>query len=303
MTPFAENAAGSLAALGETRLIARIREWLGDATAPAPRGIGDDCAVLPAQPFAGQRLATTDSVLWGRHFDAAVPARAVGEKLVKRNLSDIAAMGGTPADALLSLVCGRDTALAWLAEFFAGVATACRRWHVELAGGDIAAAPDGFFCATLALTGFCEKPLLRTGGKIGDVLLATGELGGSLAGKHFLFEPRLDEGRWLAARPEVHAGMDITDGLAKDVLALLPADAAAALTLTDPHALSDGEDYELLIAADAAAANGLLLEWQEKFPTLALKPIGMIVAAGATEHRLRDAATGKPIFATGYEHF
>jgi thiamine-monophosphate kinase len=369
MSPFTANAAQSLAALGERRLIVRIREWLGPASAPAPRGIGDDCAVLPAAPTlrfpapaasistggspALFRLATTDSVLFGRHFDASVSPRAAGAKLIKRNLSDIAAMGGIPTDALLSLVCGRDLAVSWLEEFFRGIADTCLHYNVELAGGDCAEATPGFFCATLALTGFAEKPLLRTGARPGDTLLVTGTLGGSLSGKHFEFSPRLAEGRWLAARPEIRAGMDITDGLAKDIPSLLPCacdalldanripisaaaqrlsastvssgvspESAAKRSLTPlAHALGDGEDYELLVAADTASLALLLADWQREFPDLSLTPIGVIARAGQGQAsgkgcdgerggeseggRLLDAATNLP-FATdvpGYSHF
>ncbi|MDR2863095.1 MAG: thiamine-phosphate kinase [Puniceicoccales bacterium] len=324
MPPFTADAAQSIAALGECGLIEHIRKWLGDVTAPSPRGIGDDCAVLPARPLPGARLVTTDSVLWGRHFDDSVTPRAAGAKLIKRNLSDIAAMGGTPADAVLSLIIGPDVAVGWMAEFFDGVAESCRAWGVELAGGDIAAAPEGFFCATLSLTGFAEKPLLRQGAFVGDALLVTGELGGSLAGKHYAFTPRLAEGRWLAARPEVRAGMDISDGLAKDIPAMLPAGADALLdTASIPvsaaarqmsgdadealcRALNDGEDYELLVAVESRLVAPLLAAWHEAFPGEALTRIGNIIPAQESPGgRLLDVKTGSPIDARlrGYRHF
>ncbi|MDR3229176.1 MAG: thiamine-phosphate kinase [Puniceicoccales bacterium] len=335
-TPFDDAHKGEktlrLGAVGETRLIAHIREWLGDVCPPAPRGSGDDCAVLPAQPLPGKRLATVDSVIWGQHFDAAVAAFDAGAKLVKRNLSDIAAMGGTPADALLSLVCGKNTALAWLADFFAGVAAVCRANGVELAGGDVAAAPDNFFCATLALTGFAEHPLLRLAARAGDTLLVTGDLGGSLAGKHFAFEPRLAQGRWLAAQAGVHAAMDISDGLAKDLPAMLPSGcdavleagalpvSAAALEAAAPlmcaedvrgdalwRALCDGEDYELLVAAAPESVPDLLTAWRKQFPALAFAPIGKIVPAapGHPGGKLRWAhdIEGEISRARGYTHF
>jgi len=93
--PFTDNPARSIAALGEEKLIAAIRRWLGAASPRAPFGIGDDCAVVPAGRTA--QLLTVDPVIYGEHFDDRVPARAAGEKLLKRNLSDIAAMGGRPA--------------------------------------------------------------------------------------------------------------------------------------------------------------------------------------------------------------
>ena len=276
---------------------------------------------------SGQRLVTTDSVLWERHFDSTVPPQAVGAKLVKRNLSDIAAMGGYPTDAVLSLVAGPDLSLTWLEIFFKGLADTCREFNVELSGGDVVAAPQGFFCATLALTGFAgEGLLLRQGARPGDLLMVTGKLGGSFAGKHHAFVPRLAEGRWLAARAEVHAGMDISDGLAKDIPALLPdrTDAWLELSaipvseaiqqLTDgggaemllAHALNDGEDYELLVAVEASASNALHAAWHEVFPQLELVTIGRIISCVDTpDRRLIDASTGSPLgeIFRGYVHF
>ncbi|MCX6956703.1 MAG: AIR synthase related protein, partial [Verrucomicrobia bacterium] len=101
MRPFATNAADSVAALGEEKLIAAIRRWLGSASPRAPFGIGDDCAVLPAS--RRRQLITVDPVIYPRHFNDAVPPRDVGAKLLKRNLSDLAAMGGRPTAAVLAL--------------------------------------------------------------------------------------------------------------------------------------------------------------------------------------------------------
>lgn len=97
LSPFTRHPRESVAALGEVRLIAAIRGWLGDTSPRSPFGIGDDCAVLPSAPGAG--LVTVDPVIHGRHFDDSVPPEAVGAKLLKRNLSDIAAMGGRPRAA------------------------------------------------------------------------------------------------------------------------------------------------------------------------------------------------------------
>ena len=106
MNPFTKHFAASVAALGETRLIECIRRWLGDVSPPAPFGIGDDCAVLP--PNSRRQLVTTDPVIYGRHFDDAVTPRATGEMLLKRNLSDLAAMGARPTAAVIALAREQD---------------------------------------------------------------------------------------------------------------------------------------------------------------------------------------------------
>src|ERR1700710_2389880 len=126
MTPFTSIRAESVIAQGELKLIAGIRRWLGSASPKSPFGIGDDCAVIP--PTKNHQLVTTDPVIFGRHFDDTVPPQAVGAKLLKRNLSDIAAMGGKPVAAVISLALAPETSVAWLRRFYLGLA-ACARQH------------------------------------------------------------------------------------------------------------------------------------------------------------------------------
>lgn len=322
MNPFSENSAETVGALGEISLIARIRATLGDASPEAPRGIGDDCAVLPAVPaghFAGtpqQRLVTTDSLIFGKHFDGSVSPENAGRKLISRNASDVAAMGGVPADAVLALVMSGDVSASWFGRFMRGVADACRELGIELSGGDVASAPCGkFFSATLALTGFAERPLLRSGAREGDFLFVTGTLGGSILKKHFDFRPRVAEGLFLAAQPAgtVRACIDLTDGLLKDHAALLPEGTHAdfdfaALPVSadaeklggDPirRAFCDGEDYELLFAVAETRADAFEKRWRERFPEVRLSRVARI-SPGAENPEL----TARLADARAYEHF
>ncbi len=317
MTPFTRIHADSVLAQGELQLIARIRRWLGRASPKSPFGIGDDCAVIP--PTKNHQLVTTDPVIYGHHFDDRVPPRAVGAKLLKRNLSDIAAMGGKPVAAVVSLVLARETSLAWLHEFYLGLAACARRYRVKIVGGDISQGPAGFVGAFLTLHGEStgRRVVTRTGARPGDHIYVTGTLGGSLLGQHYNFTPRLAEGVWLARRKEVCAMMDVSDGLAKDLDALTPAGLVPALqesaipvsaaarrcalrTKCRPlhHALCDGEDYELLIVVRSRAnKTGLERDWRKRFPQVKLSHLGSFVSknhlpAGAL--RLRDYR--------GYEH-
>jgi thiamine-monophosphate kinase len=317
MPPFAASRRASVAALGELRLLAAIRRWLGSASPAAPFGIGDDCAVLASTRH--DQLVTTDPVIYGRHFDETVPARAAGAKLLKRNLSDIAAMGGRPRAAVVSLALAPETSVAWLRGFYRGLADCARRHHVRIVGGDIAQAPAGFLGAFLTLLGESTgaRVLTRTGARVGDRLYVTGRLGGSRHGKHFRFTPRLVEGAWLARRREVRAMMDVSDGLAKDLGALTPADcepavspaavpvSAAAFRAAQHsgrsplhHALSEGEDYELLFAAAAHADLGRFERaWRRAFPHVPLSQIGRFVRHG----HLPNGALRLADF-HGYEH-
>jgi thiamine-monophosphate kinase len=288
--PFTNNLAESVASLGETKLIAAIRRWLGAASPRAPFGIGDDCAVLPAA--RGQQLLTVDPVIYGEHFDDNVPARGVGGKLFKRNLSDIAAMGGRPRAAVVALALDPRVKLEWLEGFYRGLAAVSRRYRVPVVGGDVAR-HDGGIVATLTLVGEATGPrvLTRAGARAGDNIFVTGLLGGSLAsGHHWKFTPRLAEGAWLAGRREVRAMCDVSDGLGKDLRALTPPRAepaldAAALPLRRGcdvrAALCDGEDYELVFAVTGKTdAAEFLRAWRKKFPRTRLSCIGKFARRG-----------------------
>lgn len=307
MHPFASDPRDAVSSLGEEKLIVAIRRWLGAASPRAPFGIGDDCAVLPA--VRGRQLITVDPVIYGRHFDDTVPPRAVGAKLLKRNLSDLAAMGGRPTAAVLALTLDGRTDLAWLEPFYRGLAACARRHRVPIVGGDIAQA-DGIVAASLTLLGVATgaRTLTRTGARIGDAIYVTGTLGASLRhGHHYTFTPRLAEGAWLARHAHVRAMMDVSDGLAKDLHALTPPNTVPAL---DPAALprragadlraalTDGEDYELVFAF-AARANRAAFEraWKRAFPRTRLTRIGRFVPRRAFP---ADALDLSPY--QGYEH-
>ena len=304
---FATKPAASVAALGEEKLIAAIRRWLGAVSPQAPFGIGDDCAVLPAS--RGKQLITVDPVIYRRHFDDHVPPRAVGAKLLKRNLSDLAAMGGRPTAAVLALTLDARVSRDWLEQFYRGLAACARRYRVPVVGGDIAQA-DGIVAASLTLLGEATGARIatRTGARAGDAIYVTGVLGNAVSsGHHFKFTPRLAEGAWLARREEVRAMMDVSDGLAKDLHALTPQGAEPALeaqalprrTGADVRgALADGEDYELVFAlashADRAAFERA---WAHAFPRTRLTCIGRFVRAGKRPPGAINLAEYR-----GYEH-
>lgn len=284
--PFTATAADSVTALGELRLITAIQRWLGAASPPAPFGIGDDCAVLA--PSRHPQLVTVDPVVYGEHFDDSIPARAVAAKLLKRNLSDLAAMGGRPRAAVVALALDPKVSTRWLSSFYRELAVTARSYGVPIVGGDITRQRGGLV-ATLTLIGEAAGPriLTRRGAKPGDWIYVTGTLGGSILGHHHRFTPRLAEGAWLAGRSEVRSLLDISDGLGKDVHALAPKDAtpslvahaipispaARSLSKRDgrpalTHALSDGEDFELLFTLGARADRATFeTAWQKQFST------------------------------------
>jgi thiamine-monophosphate kinase len=310
--PFSDQPAQTVAALGEQNLLRHIRRWLGSAMPAAPHGMGDDCAVLPATalPRGKRPLLTVDPVIYGEHFDDAIAPRAVGRKLLARNLSDLAAMGGRPVAAVVSLALDPRTRLDWLEAFYRGLAATARRHQTPVVGGDIATHRGGLVASlTLAGVTTSSRAVTRSGAAVGDFIAVTGVLGGSLSsGHHHAFTPRLAEGAWLAARREVSAMMDVSDGLAKDLHALVPA-RAKPLLFGDliPRrkgcdlraALTDGEDYELLftVRGTPAAAARLAADWSRAFPRTPLTVIGRLAPASAPSAGALDLSAYH-----GFEH-
>lgn len=292
--------------------------WVRKQTVGTDRvrvGIGDDCAVLtPKHP---ETLITTDMLLDGRHFHLAEvgPVR-VGRKALAVNLSDIAAMGGRPTAAVVSLGLPRHGANAIAEGIFRGMHALAEEFGVAIVGGDTNTW-DGPFVLSITLLGEPGPfgPILRSGAAVGDWLLVTGTLGGSIQGKHFDFTPRVREGLLLQDLCRPHAMIDLSDGLAGDVGHLaeesghgfvLFADripiSDAAHALNDgralDHALSDGEDFELAFAV--TPADGQCLLDTQPLANVRLTRIGLCVPEAGL-YLERDGAR-RPLLTTGFRH-
>jgi thiamine-monophosphate kinase len=179
-------------------------------------GSGDDCAVLDLGMADRLLLFKTDAVVEGIHFDPSTPPEKVGHKALARCLSDIAAMAGTPSAALVTLGLRSDFDPAYLDRLYAGINALARRYDVAIAGGETTSNPERLLIS-VALLGWVRrgKAVLRSGAEGGDAIFVTGELGGSLSGRHLEFEPRLAEARWLVEHFPIHAMLDLSDGLAE----------------------------------------------------------------------------------------
>ncbi|MBO6102886.1 MAG: thiamine-monophosphate kinase [Opitutales bacterium] len=253
------------ASLSEKGLISRIMSAFGDSMPPAPFGGGDDCAVINKSLFQGKILSTSDAVIARVHFLESDPPELVGQKLLNRNISDIAAMGGDPKFAMTSSIISPKLKLSWLDGFCAGLKAAAEKWGVKFVGGDVAKGGDDFFSTHITLLGDAEKPLLRCGAKEGDSIFTTGALGASFeSGRHLTFVPRVAEGKSLASFGGVNCCTDLSDGLASDIYDILPKNLCAVFYAEKiplcnfagnsiKKALYDGEDYELLFSLSAGA--------------------------------------------------
>ncbi|MEI6073136.1 MAG: thiamine-phosphate kinase [Verrucomicrobiae bacterium] len=279
----------------EDALLGKILRGLG-TRGDLVVGPGDDCAVVRC----GRRhlLLKTDCVVEGVHFLRGHDPARVGWKALCRPLSDIAAMGGVPEFALVTIFSPPDIDAGYWENFYRGIRRAARRFGVTVAGGEISRQPSGI-AVSVALTGAMDgvRPVLRSGGRPGDWLFVTGKLGGSLAGHHLDFIPRLAEGRWLARHVRPHAMMDLSDGLGSDLPRMARASGCGFHVESLPArcgthaALTDGEDYELLFAVPEQRARRLLKDWP--FPRTPLTRIGELTAPG----RVPD---GWP---AGWDHF
>ncbi len=238
-------------------------------------GIGDDAAVLDGS--LGDVVVTTDSLLDGTHFILSeVSPRRIGHKLVNVNLSDLAAMGAVPEALFISLclptgaACPAGTTTDRIAsEVYEGICEAAERYGCAIAGGDTNCW-QGPLALHATATGRAPSGQVwtRSGAQADDCIVVTGPLGGSILGKHFDFQPRLDWSAKVFGHVPIHAAMDISDGLSVDLLRMCNASGCGAVLDLDSipisqaaqqramstgrapieHALGDGEDFELLVA-------------------------------------------------------
>jgi thiamine-monophosphate kinase len=310
------------AALTENALVRRLTGGL-PSRADVIVGPGDDCAVV--RTGARDRydwLLKSDPVIEGVHFRADAPPQAVGHKALGRVLSDIAAMGGEPLWIVIDLVLRGVRDARWAGQVYAGLARLARRTGVAIVGGDTsrgAARELHVFGAGRVLRG---TAVLRSGAHAGDALYVTGRLGGSLAGRHLRFKPRLAEGAWLRAKGWATAMMDVSDGVAADLPRLMaasgtgarlrqsaiPVSAAAKQAAQDDgrpawqHALCDGEDFELLFAVRGRRAAAFERAWQRQF-RLTCTRIGAVTPRQGRVEIEDEKGAVRLQKARGYEHF
>jgi len=270
-------------------------------------GPGDDCAVLDFGT-SDLLLAAVDQVISDVHYTKETAPEAIAGKLLKRNVSDIASMGGVPTHALLSLAVNPMDE-GWLLEFHQGMAKAAAAYGISIIGGDMAKLFTAGQSLSLTILGKVErgKLCLRANAGEGDLLYATGEFGNSFrSGHHLDFTPRLKEARFLSG-DFTCAMQDVSDGLLKDAARMAEA-SGLALQLeagkiplrdgaTPESALTEGEDYELLFALPERLRPRLESAW--KFPDTKLTCLGRFVRGTPGQ----VSGVNENLFNTGYDHF
>jgi thiamine-monophosphate kinase len=320
----------------ETRLIERIAH-ASEAARPSQRraaarvlhSIGDDCAVLSTPPGV-QTLVTTDFSLEGVHFRREWhPADSIGHRCLTRGLSDIAAMGGEPFAAFLSLAMPADLPQRWVDQFFDGLLNTAKQAGVTLAGGDVAQSPAGVLADITVIGSVAEgKAILRSTAQPGDRIYVSGELGAPCAlleqmyaaperrfraasyPAHFYPQAQLALARFLGEKQIPSAMIDISDGLSIDLARICRASGTGALLQENAipiaslnrhevelrHALHGGDEYQLLFTVPPGRR--LPAEYKE----IPLSLIGYIVEGTeiSIEHENGYTTELEP---EGWQHF
>lgn len=272
--------------IGEFGLIKRITGRL-KTKGRVINGIGDDCAVLK---FSKDKylLFTTDILIDGIHFNlkSALPFQ-IGWKALAVSISDIAAMGGIPKDALVSLGLPFRCSLKMIDRIYEGMRKISRRFGVNIVGGDMSKADK--LVINISLLGEVRKKnlVLRSGARKGDIIFITGSLGGSIYGRHLKFIPRIKEAQILVKNFKLHSMIDISDGLSLDLNHITRASNVGAVVYEKSiplskeaksfqEAITMGEDFELLFTLSLKEARKLLYA-KPKNIRIALTPIGEIM--------------------------
>lgn len=310
-------------AMSEFGFINGIKNLFAELPSNGFDGIGDDCAVLP-DGNGGALVFTTDLLAEDVHFlRAATSAEMLGRKALAVNLSDVAAMGAEPVASMLSISLPADATGEWADGFMRGYREMSGEWNIPLVGGDTTASKSGITINVVAVGRVREENVKRrSAARAGDAVMVGGVLGASAEGLRDILRgeydtpnalihknpmPQVREGIWLGGRREVHAMMDISDGIASDLVHILEASRVGAVINTElVPAVSDirtavcgGEDYKLLFTVDGAAAERLAADFLETFG-YAPYVIGRIV--GASDYTVEWRADGRRI-ATDWQGF
>ncbi len=303
---------------------AEFIRWLRERLPAHPRlllGPGDDAAILQISRDKAC-VVTSDMLQEGIDFSLEADDHSlIGRKSLAVNLSDLAAMGAEPLAALVSLALPREKALAIAQRLYAGILPLAEQFDISIAGGDTGTW-DGPLVVSVTAIGEVDVrgALTRSGACPGDAIIVTGAFGGSILGHHLRFMPRVREIRELMSSYAIHAATDVSDGLSLDLWHILQesgcgadvhveqvpiSDAALRLARQHAdgrsaleHALSDGEDFELILAVPPQEADRLL---QNQPLDVRVTQIGNFTSEQGLWQRTADGQR-KPLRPEGYEH-
>lgn len=298
----------TLAEIGEFGLIGRLTRGL-KMDRSVFTGPGDDCAAVRVS--AGKYLLfTVDMLVEGVDFLSGERPDLIGRKALAVSLSDIAACGGVPRYALVSMGIPAGCTFSRIRGIFGGMKKLAREYKVNIVGGDISRCDE--LVLDVSAAGFAEKKrfVARSGAKPGDVIFVSGSLGGSIKGRHLRFTPRVREAAYLTGNFRVNSMIDISDGLWQDLGHLTSASGTGAVVYADrlplskdasgiEDALASGEDFELLFTMPLEEAARLL----RRKGGFAFRQIGFILPASCGVRLAGADFRPVKVKKEGYRHF
>lgn len=295
----------SLAQIGENAFLSRLFPSL-PSNADLLVGPGDDCAVV-SRDEQWDTLLKTDVIVEGIHFTKDTTPELIGRKALARALSDIAAMGGVPEHALVSLLVHPSRTIEQIDAIYSGLSRLASEWGVSVAGGETSSLPEDGLIINISLTGKVPKgrAVLRSTARPGDLIAVTGELGDTFdTGHHLNFTPRIREGLILREKEIATAMMDISDGLLIDLQRLVNS-SGVSFDLNKSllpcrngcsklSALADGENYELVFSFNPSNIDKIQHTIQPLLQKTRVTVIGRIIPF--SPHQGSDSQPG-------WEHF
>lgn len=330
-----------LSEIGEFGFIERFAHRFEDLITPPAMGIGDDCAIFPANELYDY-VFTTDMLVEDIHFiRSKISPFNLGHKALTVNISDIAAMGAKPVGSFLSIAIPANVEVEYLDELMEGYHQLSQRFHIPLMGGDTTRSPEKLIINISVIGRIGKKQSrLRSMACAGDIIAVTGFLGDSATGLKVLLENHktswltdyfvqchnrpnaaVEEGIWLGEQNGVHAMMDISDGIASDLKHILKASGKAAIIETDKLPISEqlteygemkrlniiqlatsgGEDYQLLVTIKDSEFDSIANAFKKRFKK-PLYPIGFIKEG---KPQISYSSNGEPTTepGSGFNHF
>lgn len=308
--------------ISELELVKRIAKKVRNDSSVV-RGIGDDAAVLRYTKNT-YLLFTSDMLIEGIDFDSKAHPQEIGHKALACSLSDIAAMGGIPKYALISIGVPYKNPVKFIDGFYKGVLRLSGQFKTNIVGGDLSFSKE--IVIDVAMIGEVDKKrlTLRSGARPQDIIFVSGPLGGSLYGRHLKFMPRLKEAKYLVSNYKINSMMDISDGLSLDLHRLCQASNVGAVIYENlipvspdakspDEALTMGEDFELLFVMPLDEARRMskncgktfvpLERGEGKTPPARFKAIGEIREKSCGVKIVTKNLIEKVLEPKGYQHF
>lgn len=295
--------------LGEFKFIDRIAKGI-KLSSQVIKGIGDDAAVLKYTKNK-YMLFTTDMIIEDKHFYRSSKPELIGGKSISCNVTDIAAMGGIPRFAVISIGLPGSLDVRFIDRLYKGIKNAADKFNISLVGGDTVCSEK--IIINIALIGEVEKKnlVLRSSARQNDAIFVTGNIGGSIKHRHLDFTPRLREARFLVKNFKINSMIDVSDGLLADLGHILDQSNRGAVIYEDAvpvskdalnfdSAVRDGEDFELVFTLPERYTLRLLKTWPFKTP---VSKIGKILDSKKRFCLVRKNGKLERIKPIGFTHF